>query len=271
MSEFWNRYVELQVANKVFTLDEYDIEFEVENSDSMAGQSEIAIWNLGESKNIFKTGELIQLKAGYKDDFGIIFYGKIDKLRQEKDGADVKTTAICSDLTKMLFEKKKVFKIYREGTAINSIIQELLSESGIPVGKLEDPKIKLEKQMVFGGNPESTVYNVIQHEIIPFVNGKSDKKYKFYIGVDGLAYFVDENFKDATAIVLESESGLMDVYDVSDETVKFRVKCLLNWKIRQNIIVQIRSFAVNGNFKVLKFKHVCNRENYYTEAEVVPI
>jgi len=101
--EFWNRMIELQVGSTVITLDDLDIEFVIENDDeSKAGTAEIAIYNLGKSKSAFKKDELVQLKAGYKDDYGIIFYGKIDKVWDEKDGADIKTVVQASDMTKQL-------------------------------------------------------------------------------------------------------------------------------------------------------------------------
>lgn len=290
MSEFFDRYVELQVGSTVITLDDLDIEFVTENDDeSKAGTAEIAVYNLGQSKSAFKKDELVQLKAGYKDDYGIVFYGKIDKVWDEKDGADVKTIVQASDMMKQLFMAKPICKKYPKDTSIKRIIQDLFSEAGIPIGKIDDPGIVLEKDMVFGGKTTSTPHNVLIEEILPLVNGsiikgsqldgalaklnENTELYKCYVGQDGMGYFVKGNFKDQTVIVLDSESGLMEVQDISEEgkTSAYRVRCLFNWKIRQNAIVQIDSITVSGTFKVTKFKHVCRGEEYYTEAEVSPL
>ena len=289
MSEFWERYVELQVGSTLITLDDLDIEFTVENDDeSSAGQAEIAIYNLGSSKSAFKKDELVQLKAGYKNDYGIIFYGKIDKVWDEKDGADVKTVIQASDLTKQLFMAKPICKKYPRGTSVATIVQDMFSEAGIPVGKIEDPGITLQKDMVFGCKTTSTPYTVLTEEVLSLVNGYNVKGvifdgalarigevselYTCYVGQDGLGYFVKRTY-NAEAIVLDSESGLMEVQDVSEEgkTSAYRVRCLFNWKIRQGTLVQINSISVSGNFKVTKFKHVCKGEDYYTEAEVSPL
>lgn len=289
MSEFWERIVKLQVGSTVITLDDLDIEFVIENDDeSTAGTAEIAVYNLGQSKSAFKKDEMVQLKAGYKDDYGIIFYGKIDKVWDELDGADVKTVLQASDMTKQLFMAKPICKKYPKGTSVAAIVQDLFSEAGIPVGKIDDPSITLEKDMVFGGTATSTPHAILTEHILPLVNGNKLKGlqldgalarigeitdlYTVFIGQDGMGYFVKRNY-NAEAIVLDSESGLMEVQDVSKEgeTAAYKVRCIFNWKIRQGTIVQIDSITVSGNFKVTKFKHVCRGEEYYTEAEVSPL
>jgi len=289
LSEFWERYVELQVGSTVITLDDLDIEFTVENDDeSKAGQAEIAIYNLGSSRSAFKKDELVQLKAGYKDDYGIIFYGKIDKVWNEKDGADVKTVLQASDMTKQLFMAKPICKKYPKGTPVATIVRDIFAEAGIPVGKIEDPGITLPKDMVFGGKTTSTPHTVLVEEVLPLVNGYNIKGiqldgslerigevtdlYTCFVGQDGMGYFVKRTY-NAEAIVLDSESGLMEVQDVSEEgkTSAYRVRCLFNWKIRQGTLVKINSITVSGNFKVTKFKHVCKSEEYYTEVEVAPL
>ena len=129
MSEFWDRYVELQVGSVIITLDDLDIEFEIENNEeTSAGTAEIAVYNLGQSKSAFKKDEMVQLKAGYRSDYGIIFYGKIDKVWDERDGADVKTVLQASDLTKQLFMAKPICKVYPRGTSIAAIVADLFVE-----------------------------------------------------------------------------------------------------------------------------------------------
>lgn len=287
--EFWDRYVELQVGSTIITLEDLDIEFTVENDDeSKAGTAEIAVYNLGSSKSAFKKDELVQLKAGYSSDYGIIFYGKIDKIWDERDGADIKTVLQASDMTKQLFMGKPICKKYPKGTPIIAIVQDLFAEAGIPVGKIEDPGITLPKDMVFGGKTTSTPYTVLVEEVLPLVNGYSIKGvqldgalarigeitelYTAFIGQDGMGYFVKRTYS-AEAIVLDSESGLIEVQDVSKEgeTAAYRIRCIFNWKLRQGTIVQLNSITASSNFKVTKFKHVCRGEEYYSEAEVSPL
>ena len=289
MSELFNRYLELQVSSTLIMFDDLDIEFVIENdTETTAGQAEIAVYNLGSSKSAFKKDELVQLKAGYRNDYGIIFYGKIDKVWDEREGADVKTVVQASDLTKQLYKAKPICKKYPKGTPITTIVQELFSEAAIPIGKIDDPNITLEKDRVFGCRTTSTPHTVLTEEVLPFVNGQLLKGVQFDGGLcklaeetgvytcyvkDGMGYFVRKDFKDIAVIVLDSESGLMEVQDVSEEggTSAYRVRCLLNWKINQDSIIQLNSNVVSGNFKVTKFKHVCKGEEYYTEAEVSPL
>ncbi|AIY89884.1 hypothetical protein [Geoglobus acetivorans] len=288
MPEVFDRYVELQVGSTVMTLDEFDIEFSIENdTEATAGQAEITVYNLGKSKQAFKKDEVVQLKAGYRNDYGMVFYGMIRKVWDEKDGADVKTVVEASDMTRQLWSLRPICKKYPKGTSIKTIVEELFGEAGIPIGKIEDPGVTLKKDMVFGGKTTSTPYTVLTEEVLPFVNGELAKgtvldggfatlmrsaEYTCYVK-NGMGYFVRKGFQDVTVIVLDSESGLMEVQDVSDEDndTAYKVRGLLNWKINQDAVVKVDSMLVSGLFKVRKYKHVCKGEQYFTEAEVVPV
>jgi len=284
LSELWDRYYELIFQSGLqITADDLDVEFTVENdTDNKAGQAEITIYNLSESsKQKIKKGDIVQLKAGYRNDYGIIFYGTIDKIWNERDGADIKTTIQASDSTKKLWTQAYVVKKYPAGTSVTQVVKDMFSLAGVPVGKVDDPGITLLKDMVFEGTPKQIV-----DEVLALVNGQIAKQWG-NLTLDGwmmrsatsfwtayvknnMGYFVRRDFKDVEAIVLSSETGLMEVTpeDSEDSKIDYRIRCLLCWKAGQDSIIKLESMKVSGIFKVVKYKHVCRGDEYYSELGV---
>ena len=283
MSEKWLRWVEVQIGSLLITIDDLDIEFTVENNtDNKAGQAEIAIYNLSDSsKSKIKKGEIIQLKAGYRDDYGIIFYGTIDKKWDEREGADVKTVIQASDSTKQLWQSGYVVKKYPKGTSVANIVRDMFSMAGVPVGKIEDPGVVLQKDMIFKGSPKrivETCLNIINGNIakgwgnVPpdvAIQRLNQDGWTAYVK-NNMGYLVKKSFKDVEAIVLSSETGLMEVIPEESEDAKidYRIRCLLCWKASQDSIIKLESIKASGVFVVKEYKHVCRMDDYYSELGV---
>jgi len=283
--EIWDRYYELQISSLLITIDDLDIEFKVENSNKEnASKAEIVIYNLSDAtKSKIKKDDTIQLKAGYRNDFGIIFYGMVDKVTEEWEGGDVKTIVRGVDSTKILFEQTKIIKTYPKGTAVKTIVEEMFSLGSVPVGRVDDPGVKLPKDMTFIDTP----YGIIQ-QMVRLTNGELLKGitgdaalvreamntscFTAYIE-NNLGYFVRRDFKGNEVIVLSSETGLMEVTEQEDENaeIDYRVRCLLNWKCCTDALVQLNSYKVSGVFKVVEYSHVCKGEEYYSELGVKAI
>jgi len=283
LSEKWLRWVEVQIGSLLITIDDLDIEFTVENNtDNKAGQAEIAIYNLSDSsKSKIKKGEIIQLKAGYRDDYGIIFYGTIDKKWDEREGADVKTVIQASDSTKQLWQSGYVVKKYPKGTSVANIVRDMFSMAGVPVGKIEDPGVVLQKDMIFKGSPKrivETCLNIINGNIakgwgnVPpdvAIQRLNQDGWTAYVK-NNMGYLVKKSFKDVEAIVLSSETGLMEVIPEESEDAKidYRIRCLLCWKASQDSIIKLESIKASGVFVVKEYKHVCRMDDYYSELGV---
>ncbi len=281
--EKWLRWVEVQIGSLLITIDDLDIEFVVENdTDNKAGQAEIAIYNLSDSsKSKIKNGEIIQLKAGYRDDYGIIFYGTIDKKWDEWEGVDVKTVIQASDSTKKLWQSSYVVKKYPKGTSVANIVRDMFSMAGVPIGKIEDPGVVLQKDMIFKGSPKrivETCLNIINGNIAKGWGNVPPDVALQRLNQDGwtayvknnMGYLVKKSFKDVEAIVLSSETGLMEVIpeEGEDAKINYRIRCLLCWKASQDSIIKLESIKASGVFKVVEYKHVCRGEEYYSELGV---
>ena len=266
----FDRYYELTVGNKLITIDDLDVEFTIENnSKENAGKAEISVYNLAIKPKI---DDVVHLKAGYKQDYGTVFYGKINRVWNERVGADVKTVIQASDMTKDLFKFGYVVKNYAKNTSVAAIVKEMLSLAGIPAGKIQDPGVRLSKPCTFEGSPYQIVkqcLDLVNGEVakLKLTNPYEQEEWVFYVK-NNMGYFVKKDFKDVEVTVLSSETGLMEVKPKSDGEADYEVKCLLQWKIAQDSVVKVESFAVEGYFKVIGFKHVCKANDYYTEMDV---
>jgi len=279
--EIWDRYYELQIGSLLISIDDLDMEFKVDNSNKEnASKAEITIYNLSDaSKSNIKKDETVQLKAGYRNDYGIIFYGMVDKVTEEWEGGDVKTIVRAVDSTKILFEQTKIAKTYPKNTSVKTIVEEMFSLGSVPISRVDDPGVRLQKDMTFIDTP----YNIIQ-QVVRLTNGELLKGmtdaalireamntscFTAYIE-NNLGYFVRRDFKGNEAIVLSSETGLMEVMEQEDENaeIDYRVRCLLNWKLCTDALVQLNSYKVTGVFKVVEYSHVCKGEEYYSEIGV---
>lgn len=273
--ELFDRYYELQVGSMLITIDDLDIEFHIEGGNKEnANKAEITVYNMSDaSKARIKKGEAVQLKAGYRKDYGIIFFGTIDRVWDEREGADVKTVITALDETKSLFESGIIIKKYPKGTQVTTVVKDMFAVAGIPVGKIDDPGVVLQRDYIF----DKTAYENLR-TCLGIVNGEIVKKgiapdgWTFYVK-NNMGYFVRRDYSDVEAIVLSSETGLMEVMDQEseDSAIDYKVKSLLQWKASTDSIIRLESIRVNGTFKVVEYSHVCKGEEYYSELGVKAI
>jgi len=282
--EIWDRYYELQIGSLLVTIDDLDVEFKVENSNKVnASKAEITIYNLSDaSKSKIKKDEQVQLKAGYRSDYGIIFYGIVDKVTEEWEGGDVKTIVRAVDSTKILFDQTKIVKTYPKGTSVKTIVEEMFSLGSIPIGRVDDPGVQLNKDTTFLGTPYEIVQQVLKLTNGELFKGMSESKaireamqtscFTAYIE-NNMGYFVRKDFRGSEAVVLSSETGLMEVTEQEDENAEldYRIRCLLNWKLCTDALIQLKSYKASGVFKVVDYTHICKGEEYCTEVGVKAI
>lgn len=272
MTELWGRYIELQIGNVVFTSDDFDISFKVENTiGSEAGSAEITIYNLANTtKAKIVKDTAIQLKAGYESSgYGIIFLGKIDKVYGKTEGGDIKTTIEALDAMIDLLKGEHIRKFSPKGTAVSTIIEELFTVAGVAIGTIEDCEVTLDNIFMEEGTPYA-----IAERYADFVNGKIKKAtgeegtWRIYVR-NNTGFFVESATKlSVEAIVLSSETGLMEVVsDIDEEAgIELRIKTLLQWKIAADSIIFLESKQATGTYKIIKYKHIAQGDSYYTEA-----
>jgi len=273
MTSIWGRYVELQIGSEIYTNDNFDIEFNIENTTGAeAGTAEIAIYNLADvTKTKIKKDEPIQLKAGYESSgYGIIFIGKIDKNYDKIEGADVKTVIEALDAMKDLLKGESIVKYSPKGTSISTIIEELFGEAEVAIGTIADPGITLENDRTEEGTPYAIAQRYVEYANgeIKKATGEEGSTWRIYVR-NNTGFFVEGATKlIVEAVVLSSKTGLMEAVEDKDEEaeIELRVKTLLQWKIAVDSIVSLESKLATGTYKVIEYKHIGNDNSYYTEA-----
>lgn len=280
MTDLWVRHVELRVGSYRFSLEDVDLEFEVKQREDNPLTAEISLYNLSESKKEdLSVGDVVELNAGYQEDYGPVFYGSVVSTDYVRDGADEMTVLKCVNASAELSKRYLTAK-YPEGTDAAQVVRDICAYSSIPIGRVEDTGFKFGGTTVFGGTPRDIILNVIG-----FCNGRLRKanysplatsaveygqEYVFTF-VDNMAYFIKGANLLYEVAVLKTETGLMEVSKVKEEDQdKYRVTSLLKHRIRMGRPVQIESEKITGQYIVSQYKHSCKDDDFLTELEVIP-
>ena len=261
----WQRYIEILVDDVMITNNDLDIYFRVKYDEACS--AEIIVYNLAEEtrKKIVKDKQII-LKAGYKDDYGIIFAGTIKEVEDEIEGADVATNIYAIDDTSKLNKKEKLK--YPADLTIEKVVESLFFHAGIPVGRIESVELKL-KDLGYTTawiSGERTIKEMLE-SLAKDINTLTGKNFKFYVK-NGAGYFVEENSHYEEAYVLTAETGLIDVKKLDSDSADYKIRALMLWKIAQDSILDIDSIKVKGLFKVISYEKVAKADDYYCEMEV---
>jgi hypothetical protein len=289
MSNFFDRKIELIVGELKLTND-FAMEFDVEFTDGPdVDMSEVVIYNLTNTTiHKLKEGATATLNAGYAGDYGKILSGKIKKVHSEWDGPEKKTTVTIADATDNWLVKK-INKTYKKDITAKQILTDAIHAAGLKVGKMSLPTNKIYK----GGKTVKGYVGKIIGDIVPDCNAKWHMS-------DGKVYVSGRNEGIETNILLSKDSGLIETptpysktesYKVNktkvtystvngkkkkkvevDEEDKsrtlngYRVKCLLNYRIKTDSIIHIKSLSANGKYRVAAGKH--DGSDFITELEV---
>ena len=121
--------------------DDLDIEFTIPfDDDVIPNEAEIAVFNI--SKNTIsqlKNNEEITVEAGYGEDTGVIFSGRISYVKTTREGCDNRTTINAID--KEDFENDSLQSLsYKKGTKASYILKDLISKLNLPVAMFEVAK-----------------------------------------------------------------------------------------------------------------------------------
>lgn len=260
----YKQKVELYAGDKKFTSDDFDIDFKVEfGNNSDPNVSEIYIYNLTNSTiaEIKKKAGVI-LNAGYEGNIGNILTGKIEKIWTYWEGVDKITHIYVGDGTAEV-SLKKATKTYKANTTSGYIIADLVKTLGLESGEIKPAKnITYKKGRTFN----STLMDALKGIVKETGSRMFIDKEKIYIR--------PATAGTTTGFVLNSETGLIESPERVEEeekgktTVKYKVKCLLNYQITTDSIIQVKSKTINGNYKVVKGTH---SGDFITECEVTGV
>jgi Baseplate hub gp41 len=162
----FDRVIELTVGDTEIT--GLDIAFEIEKDESLEpNPCHIEIYNLGpENRATLSKYSIVPvvLKAGYKDNVGIIFKGDMVRCSHLMEKASWKTTLACGDGA-LAIQSKRTNKSYQKGTPVSSVVKDLAKQLDLPSGnalsQLQDMSANLTRSLSLSGSAMAEVNRIL--------------------------------------------------------------------------------------------------------------
>jgi len=262
MSEMFGRRIDFEFEGERLSYPGLHIEFEIKFSSEDEGNAgHIRLFNLSSSTaEKLKKDKKFKLKAGYKNDKGIILPGIIEKHHTNWDKVDKRTILIIGDNTQNWL-KTTINKTWNKGAKASQIAPKIVKQTGLQVGEIEIAEdVTYEKGKTF-----STTCHKALKEIAKDTNSKLHCS-------RGKVYIRPKNTPNSQSVLLNSNTGLISTPEINqngeDEGVTYNVKSLLNYRIRADALVTIESSSINGNYRVINGKHTAEGKDFTTSIEV---
>ena len=257
------------------TLDnnDLDIEFTIPfDDDIIPNEAEISVYNLTKSTiSQMKQNAVITVEAGYAEDTGIIFSGRISYVKTTRDNCDRKTTIKAID--KEDFDNDSVQSLtYKAGTKASYILKDLIGKLNLPVAMF---KVAKDTTMKEATNIDGALADTIK-EYSEICGSCTDIN-------GGKVYTRPRSKAIGSHFEISVETGMIDSPEEFEETVTnnegdsskeekitgYKIEMLLQHQITTGASVSIKSIDVNGKFVVRNGKHICDGTNFTTEIEVI--
>lgn len=280
---FWMRSGTLQVGPFKYSLDELAFEFSIPFEDSeQLSVAELTIYNLSEAtRSSIQKNHPVIINAGYEDDIGVLFVGKVSEKTSVHQGLEwitkIKATEAMSE-----WLSKKVCKTYKEGIDALRIIKDLLGIFGMEVAKVELAVNKVySRGKVCNGPVRELLKSIVtsdcksvllvRHSQIIIRDPSKGTKLGVLLSPGTGLLMSNAQEADKTDIVAPQ-----DTQKTQEERAaggkRFTRECLLNYRIGPGDIVKIRDQKLNGDFIVKKGVHAGSRRgDWKTTLEVAAL
>jgi hypothetical protein len=279
--EFWIREATLQIGGNKYSMENFNFTFEIpfEDSDELTTAT-INISNLSEStRNGIKKGHAVIVNAGYKDDIGCIFVGKVVGLYHKKDSTEWNTKIIATVALDEWLDSQ-VYKTYKQNIKAEDMASDLLNIFGIEIG---DFQLAENKSYPRGRVCRGKMKDVLKSIVV------SDCKSRMLIRPTGQIVINKPETGVNVGYLLSAETGLLKAtdeyeaipietdietlvpYEEKEVQTKTRAS-LLNYHIGPGDIVMVQSLSLNGRFMVVRGRHIGSRSgDWKTEMELRPV
>jgi hypothetical protein len=163
----FDRVVELKVGDT--DINGLDIAFEIEKDlNPEPNPCHIEIYNLSKkNRDLLSSYDRVPLalRAGYKDNVGLIFNGDMLSCRHEHEGTSWKTTLASGDGA-CAIQSSRINKSFAKGTPIKAVIKEIAKQLGLPFGnslnQIESIKDVLPRGFSCSGNAMTELSNQLE-------------------------------------------------------------------------------------------------------------
>ena len=259
----------VQCAGMTIDGDKLDCEFTIPfDDDTEANEAEIAVYNLSkDSRARLQYNEPITVTAGYGEDTGVIFSGRISKVTTRPSGADDKTTILALDA--MDLKERKIDSVsYQKGTKASYILKDLIGRLGLPLAVFKPVR---DYTYAKGANMDGELMEAI-------------RKYAKVCGVSayvckGRVYVRDLWDGDDIGFTVSEATGLIGTPEEFEEELKaedytdtvkgYNFKMLLQHRMTTAAVIHLESRGVSGVFRVRGGTHSFDGANLITECEVI--
>lgn len=280
------RFVRVTVGNIVIK----DLEIRATSpfdNNATPNETRIEIFNLSSNTVAqFKRGMTVTLEAGYKDDFGILSIGKLDRVKERWDGgtrintlyyfegddySTIKVSAATASKDTVRYHDTGINKgdVVEGALAINfkkntdgmTIIKRLMRALNMKV----EGNIVLKNNIIYKKGYSCT--KIILNDLEQVVNDCGSIIYhrRGKIVVRPIDMGIDEHFK------INELTGMIGTpsYEETDDSKVIKVRCALQHRITTCSIIDIESRYINGKYRAYKGQHVIEKNKFYTEFNAV--
>lgn len=247
--------------------DDLDVEFTIPfDNDTEANEAEIKFYNLSyNTTNQFKSGGGVTVKAGYGDDIGVIFSGKIShkKITDENPDRVITITAVDG----LGLTENEVEISYAEGNTAQAILYDLVSRLGFPIATFSPVRDYTYDRAV-------TVDGSLMDAIGQYagVCGVSAYICKGSVYVQPLSYSAGDSYalsKDTGFLTAEEYEKEVTNEGYTDTERGWQIEMLLNHRIQTGTRIDLTSNRANGTYYVKEGKHTFDGTNMLTDVTAV--
>ena len=258
--------VTLQSGDVTISSETLDFEGYVPFDDDMEpNEADFTVYNLSDNTiNQLKKGAALTCTAGYTGDTGVMFSGFITKVKTVYEGADKVTTIYAMDDIKDHTLKSLSFS---KGTKASKILRTLIEKTGIPIA-------------VFNVRRDYT------YKDSQTVDGDLMDNIGKYADVCGVSVYVSKGKVYARYIkegdnldfTVSSETGMIGspshyteeimAEDFTEVVDGYEVEMLLQHRMCAGAIVNLKSKAASGTYRVCKGVHTFSPDEAKTQIKM---
>lgn len=259
----WIRETIVMVGGATFTYQGYEIHFDVTFDDTEdPDQAKVKIFNLTpETENAIEVGDEFVLMSGYQGNIGTLLEGIVTDCHSEVDGTERICEIEASDTSEEKLNKQ-ITKAWGPGVTASEVAEYVIDEAGLEVGEI-------------------SLKEDVEYEHGYCVDGKCREILKDVVCNDGLskcqvynrAVFCMkwEDSIDDLGITISKNTGMIGIPTrISGDHIirSYEVECLLEYRLRAGMAVNVASQTANGLYLVKKGVHKSDRGNHTTKIEV---
>jgi|AntRauTorcE11897_2_1112592.scaffolds.fasta_scaffold23219_3 hypothetical protein len=261
MSRAFGRKVIFTLENKEIKYPELDLEFEVNfNTDSDGNVGHVRFFNISNKTiDLLKKDTNFTLRAGYKNDVGLLLPGVISYTQTSWDTTDKITEIVVGDNTSDWLNTT-VNQTWRAGIRARDVAVDLIDMLPFGVGEINlANNIDYPKGKTFSGTIKAALEEIAK-----------DAATKLHVGRSKI-YLRPEEVGTREIVNLNQRTGLIASPQKIDEDGEegYKVQSLLNYRIWADSIIRIESKTISGLYRVKKGLHKLSSSDFLTEMEVV--